>query len=326
MTTTRTDVSIDVSRSVGRNLSLCVTATVIAPEADDLPDQPVVVIAIPGGTYHRRYWDLHPPGRHGYSNAEYFAERGVIFVASDYLGGGDSSRPDDGDFIGLEVQADAAHAVLQHVRAAVAAGSLTDRLPPIPAATFVGVGQSLGGFITMIQQGKYADFSAVAILGASPRLIANTREQPDWTTMSADERRQWIIQANALQTGAEGLPMYHGAPREQYRGIFHVPTVADDLMSYDEEQCQTMIPRMSGVDGMTPGLAQPFAYLISVPVFLGFGEFDVSANPRQEAVAYPLSGDITTVVVPNMAHMHNFADNRQRLWDRLLTWLPVASA
>ena len=36
---------------------------------------------------------------------------GSSFVACDYLGGGDSSRPDDGDFIGLEVQADAAHGV-----------------------------------------------------------------------------------------------------------------------------------------------------------------------------------------------------------------------
>ena len=103
------------------------------------------------------------------------AERGVIFVASDYLGGGDSSRPDDGDFMTLEVAADAAHAVYHEIRDRLQAGSLDDRLAPIADATYVGFGQSLGGFITMIQQGKYADYPGVAILGASPILIANIR-------------------------------------------------------------------------------------------------------------------------------------------------------
>ena len=76
----------------------------------------MVVLAIPGGTYHRRYWDLQPPGRSGYSQAEWMADRGVVFVASDYLGGGDSSRPADGDFMTLEVAADAAHAAYQQIR------------------------------------------------------------------------------------------------------------------------------------------------------------------------------------------------------------------
>ena len=118
----RGDRRIDVTASVHHVEPLEVSVTVVAPSPEQLPPRPFVVVAIPGGTYHRRYWDLHPPGRRGFSQAEFLAERGVVVVACDYLGGGDSSRPDDGDFIGLEAQADAAHGVFEHVRDSLARG------------------------------------------------------------------------------------------------------------------------------------------------------------------------------------------------------------
>jgi alpha-beta hydrolase superfamily lysophospholipase len=319
----RGDRRIDVTASVHHGEPLEVSVTVVAPSPEQLAPRPFVVVAIPGGTYHRRYWDLHPPGRRGFSQAEFLAERGVVFVACDYLGGGDSSRPDDGDFIGLEVQADAAHGVFEHVRDSLVQGALLDALPPVADPTIVGIGQSLGGFITMIQQGKYADYPAIGIFGASPLLIANTREQPEWERMSAAERRAWIAAENARQSGGHELAMYHGAPREQYRGIFHVTDVPDDLLAYDEAECHTVIPRNAGIDGMTPGFAQPFADRIRSPLFLAFGEFDVSADPHAEATGYPGSSDITVIVVPRMAHMHNFAETRAQLWARFLGWLPV---
>ena len=319
----RGECRIDVTAAVHHDEQLEVSVTVVAPRAEELPPRPFVVIAIPGGTYHRRYWDLHPPGRTGSSQAEFLAERGIVVVACDYLGGGDSSRPADGDFIGLEVQADAAHGVFERVRDSLAQGTLVDALPPIARPTIVGIGQSLGGFITMIQQGKYADYPAIGIFGASPLLIANTRDQPDWEQLSAAERRAWITEANRRQSGGHELAMYHGAPREQYRGIFHVTDVPDDLLAYDEAECHTLIPRNAGIDGMTPGFAQPFADRIRSPLFLAFGEFDVSADPHAEPTAYPGSSDITMVVVPRMAHMHNFAETRRQLWERFLEWLPV---
>ena len=32
---------------------------------------------------------------------------------------------------------------------------------------------------------------------------------------------------------------------------------------------------------------------------------------------------MTLAVVEQMAHMHNFADTRERLWEDLAAWLPV---
>jgi len=297
--------------------------TVVA-DPERVGTDPYVVLATPGGTYNRNYWDMHPPGREGYSKAEWLAERGLIFVAMEYFGGGDSSRPPDGDFIGLEVQADVAHDVAQQVRGRVTSGDLLPELPALPDATLIGIGQSLGGFITMIQQGKYADYPAIGVFGASPLMIEGIRDQPDWDTMSTEERREWIIKANAVTSGVDELPMYSGAPRENFLGIFHVPDVPDDLFKYDQDACETLIPRYSGVDGMTPGFAKPYADRVDVPVFLAWGAIDVSGDPRLEPTGYPSSPDITTVVVPNMAHMHNFADTREQLWSRFLGWLPVA--
>ena len=82
---------------------------------------------------------------------------------------------------------------------------------------------------------------------------------------------------------------------------------------------------MTGVDGMTPGYAKPFAEVIESPVFLGWGDVDVSAEPHVEPSAYPRSRHVTLSVVDQMAHMHNFADTRELLWEDLLAWLPVAA-
>ena len=94
--TAAVDVTAAMPEGVQHGEPTTIAVDVVADPAK-IAAEPVVVLAIPGGTYHRRYWDLQPPGRRGYSQAEWMADRGVIFVASDYLGGGDSSRPADGD-------------------------------------------------------------------------------------------------------------------------------------------------------------------------------------------------------------------------------------
>ena len=58
---------------------------------------------------------------------------GIIFIAQGYFSGGDSSRPADGDFIGLEVQADVAHEVYRQVRDRVSDGMLIDGSRRCPA-------------------------------------------------------------------------------------------------------------------------------------------------------------------------------------------------
>ena len=172
----------------------------------------------------------------------------------------------------------------------------------------------------MMQQGKYRDFDAVAIFGASPLVIANIPQHRRLEGLSTEERRRAVMEDNARTAGVSELPKYHGAPRSNFAGIFHVPEVAQDLVAYDEAECHTLISRVSGTDGMTPGISQALAAQITGPVFLAFGEIDVSADPHLEPSGYPAANDITLVVIPNMAHMHNFADTRCLLWERFGAW------
>jgi hypothetical protein len=322
-------VTFDVSAAVPAapvGAPLHINATVVHdPEA--LPDAPYLVVAIPGGTYSRRYWDLQPPGRDNYSHAAWHAARGGIFLACDYLGGGDGTRPEDGDFMTLEACADAAHAIVAEARTRLEAGSLAPDLPAFGAAVVVGIGQSLGGFITMIQQGKYADFAGIGVLGASPLVIANIpAHERTSEELSPEDMRAYLLEANARSAGIPELTPYHTAPRELYAGIFHVPEVPEDLLQYDIDHTQCLISRVTGIDGMTPGLARPFADAIRTPVFLGFGDADVSSDPHREPTGYPASRHVTLIVVPSMAHMHNFADTREQLWRALDRWLPVTAA
>nr|BFE38955.1 hypothetical protein GCM10010200_112060 [Actinomadura rugatobispora] len=37
------------------------------------------------------------------------------------------------------------------------------------------------------------------------------------------------MEDNARTSGLPELPMYHGAPRDNFRGVFHVEDVPDDL-------------------------------------------------------------------------------------------------
>ena len=320
----RHDFAVDVTSAMpagARGEPVTIAGTVVAdPEA--LRPDPVVMLAVPGGTYHRRYWDLQPPGRSGYSQAEWVAARGDVFVALDYAGGGDSSRPADGDFLTLEVCSDGAHAAFGEVSRRLADGSLLPGLAAVDAAAYVGFGQSLGGFVTMIQQGKYADYAGIAVLGASPLVIDNIPFHRDVSGVPAEERRRMIMADNAASSGLPELPMYHGAPRRFFGGIFHVDGVAEDLLAYDEQHCETLISRVTGVDGMTPGYAAPWADRVAGPVFLGFGDADVSSDPRREPSGYPGSRHITVATFPDMAHMHNFADTREQLWQALDDWLP----
>jgi hypothetical protein len=53
------------------------------------------------------------------------------------------------------------------------------------------------------------------------------------------------------------------------------------------------------------------------------GELCTASSSGSSPAGYPASSDITLVVIPEMAHMHNFADTRRQLWDRFLAWFAV---
>lgn len=84
------ELRIDVSAAVRMRTPQAVAGTAYLPDRP-LADPPIVIFAAPGGGYSRRYFDMYFAGRCGYSEAEYHVGRGIIFIAQDHLGVGDSS-------------------------------------------------------------------------------------------------------------------------------------------------------------------------------------------------------------------------------------------
>jgi alpha-beta hydrolase superfamily lysophospholipase len=316
---TVTDIALDVSDAVPVDQPCSIGATLFIPRK--LADRPVVVVAVPGGTYSRRYFDLAPPGRSGYSQARYFAERGVVFAACDYLGGGDSTRPEDGDRLTLPVLADAAHAALARLREALAAGGFG---VVIDDPLFVGLGFSFGGGVEVIHAGKYpADYDGLMIWGYSPIAADNHdgHEIPDnWDELSEDERRAIVRANNTAIVGGE-LPVYHGAPRFGAWRSHYLPDTDEELIRYDDEQVQTLVPRMAGIDVMTSGFTLPYARQVTCPVLMAFADGDIVRNPHEQTAAYSSSELVTLTVIPDSRHLVNFLPTRQLLWDRSLAWL-----
>jgi hypothetical protein len=54
---------------------------------------------------------------------------------------------------------------------------------------------------------------------------------------------------------------------------------------------------------------------IEVPVLVACGDIDVVGDPWAEPAAYRGTRLVTMAVIEQMAHMHNFAGSRTRLWD-----------
>src|SRR5581483_2794386 len=126
----------------------------------------LVMAGFPGGGYGRGYFNMRFAGHSGYSEAEHHTGAGVIFIAADHLGVGASSVP---DFTRLTVEMIAAandHAI-REVLMRLRAGTLARELPAVQVAATVGIGQSMGGCLTIIMQARHSTYDAIAPLGYS---------------------------------------------------------------------------------------------------------------------------------------------------------------
>src|SRR5271170_2826036 len=81
-----------------------ITVSLHLPDAHvPLASPSVVLIAAPGGGYSKEYFDLRLPGRSGYSEAEFHTARGIVVLAYDHLGVGQSTIPDPDTLSSIEI-------------------------------------------------------------------------------------------------------------------------------------------------------------------------------------------------------------------------------
>lgn len=315
---TRHDVRLDVSGAVGM-ADAKVAATLIVPS--ERAATPILAVAFPGGGYGRGYWDIQWPG--GYSQAEYHASRGWVFAAVDHLGVGDSALVDPAELT-IEVLAAAESAACSQIRAMLCSGDFGPNTPTHEANPFViGIGQSMGGCVSIVAQATARAFDALAVLGysASRTVLPSPEGGILVTPVSRGRTDREAITAGAAEIGdvevfAWSFHYEDVDPtiyREDLRGGY--PFRTDFVPPWGSA---TIPPAAASM--LAPSVVADEAAAIEVPVFIGVGERDVCPDPRSEPASYRSANQIGLCVVERMAHMHNFASSRSVLWERLHRW------
>jgi pimeloyl-ACP methyl ester carboxylesterase len=314
----RQDVRIDVSEAVGI-AGAELAASVVAPTT--VAETPILAVGFPGGGYSRGYWDIQWPG--GYSQAEYHASRGWTFVAIDHLGVGDSSLLDP-SMLSFEVLAAANSEATRRIVSMLRSGSLMANTAALPKDPYViGVGQSMGGCVSIVAQAAHQTFDALAVLGfsASHTVLPSPEGGVQVTPIERGRTDSDAVANKAAEIGDVDVFAWSFHYDDVDPGIYHedlrggYPFRTDSVPPWGSA---TIPPAAASM--LAPAVVADEAAAITVPVFIGAGERDVCPDPWSEPASYRAAQQVSLCVVDRMAHMHNFASTREVLWDRLHRW------
>jgi alpha-beta hydrolase superfamily lysophospholipase len=315
---------IDVRGCLGAASPVEIAITVFLPERSSAPPPSVAIFGVPGGGYSRGYYDMHFSGHEGYSEALYHTDHGFIFVACDPVGVGDSTLV-EASTITFEMLAATYDAAVREVSRRLVEG-FVEEFPALPGLRRVGIGQSMGGKVTVLAQGRHGTFDGIAVLGASA--IHTVLPQPSKAEYEAS-RSGHMLERGAAVDGSSVAQSSRSIGDFVYP--FHWEDVPRDILAADMSGGYPLrrapappfgsltIPPCA-VTMMSPGAIAREAADLQVPVLVGVGERDTCPQPLAEPAAYRSSRDVAVYVVPRMAHMHNFASTRVMLWDRIEAW------
>jgi pimeloyl-ACP methyl ester carboxylesterase len=326
---TKLERRIDVTEAAGLDQPVELAVTIFLPDPSRLGDQPVAIFAAPGGGYGRGYFDLSFPSHGDYSQADFHASRGIIFVAIDPIGVGESTIPDLSR-ISFETLAATHDSCARQLVDALELGTLTPDFPACRVLFKVGLGQSMGGGVSILTQGRYETFDAIAPLGVSAihtTLPQRTQEEVAHGQQRFEEVEVGDTRHSPATVNNDGV---------DYLYPFHWEDVPADIIEMDMSggyPLRRTVPPFGSatiphcaVQMMTPGAFAPDAARVTVPILIGNGERDTCPDPHAEPLAYKASPDISVFTVPTMAHMHNFASTRALLWARIDGWARMLAA
>jgi len=342
--TRKLDLTIDVTEAARLGEAAHVALTVHLPDPAKLPGRPMICFAKPGGGYSRGYFTADLPGPVKGAQADWHAERGWIFVSVDHLGVGGSSLH-EGPKLDYTTVAAGNQAAEAEVLRRLAAGTLAEGFPKVADPLKIGIGQSMGGCMTVIQQGRYHGYDGIGVLGYSA-VHTHPPVRPGTPPIVAP----WIPRDTLLKTPLTVLnaqALAEGMPRDAVRSEtgphpmtwgFHYDDVDQALARADLERfaggpppyktdqpapfpwASLTRPGAVAQSCLTPGAIAPEAAAVRVPVLVAMGERDVIPDPRGEVRAYLSASSVDTYICPRMSHMHNFAGTRELFWRRIETW------
>ena len=338
----RFDLTIDVTDVAELGEPAHIALTVHLPAADAISSPPVVCFAKPGGGYSKGYFTEDLPGPGSGAQAAWHAERGWIFVSVDHLGVGASSVHARGELLDYTRCAATAQAAEQEVLARLAKGTLADGFPAVTDPVTLGIGQSMGGCLTVVQQGRYHCYDGIGVLGYGA-VHTHPPVRPGEEPLTAMWRPRDTLQSDPmvlvngpqLAAAARTTDARERGPAMAWG--FHYDDVPQEVIDADVVDFPTrngkMTPWGSGTlplavstSCLTPGIIATEAAAVQSPVLVAMGERDVIADPKGEPRAYLSARSVDLFICPRMGHMHNFASTRELFWRRIETWAAWVSA
>jgi alpha-beta hydrolase superfamily lysophospholipase len=282
--------------------------------------EPKVILAcLPGGAMSRRFFDLVPPGEGqprdaSFSFARQMAARGFIVALIDHLGIGGSNRPKDGFALSGDVLSRASHHVLAAVKAHVQVryGAAHANL------LTVGVGHSMGGLVTVLQQAQHRSHHAIALLGFSTSGLPEYVPQPLHSLARDPQALRAQLPALAKNMFKEPYTYLERTPES--RGMF-AGDRADPrgIAALNLLGAEPILP-LPAWHSMLPGNVAHEAASIDVPVFLGMGDRDIVGSPEDAPAAFPRSPSVELQVMPETGHSLFLFTGRLALFDALAAW------
>jgi pimeloyl-ACP methyl ester carboxylesterase len=281
-------------------------------------EKQVVVFAVPGSGYSRKYFDIRVGDLLGFSQAEHHTRAGHLVVTLDLPGIG-QNLVENSNAITTAMLARACDRACRIVVQRLEEGSLAPSLPGKLGVVAIGIGHSLGGAIILQAQAQCQTFAGIALLGRSVVDYVIPQNTPAKTEAVTAAFVAW------QRAGRQGT-----APKVDFRHFFYWETdnpmiVEADIGSGFPARAiaspfgSATVPPCSS-DFFMPGALTGYAAAVSGPVFLGFGERDAYRSLTAEVAAFRKARSVTTFSTPQAAHMHNVSGNREVLWTRLVDW------
>jgi pimeloyl-ACP methyl ester carboxylesterase len=319
----RRRIRVDAGIAVKNTPSPRIAAEIFWPSDRPLSSPPLAFVCLPGGGMNRRYFDLGGSAQPGFSFARQMAASGMITVAIDHLGVGDSTKAADGFDLTPDVlvaaNASATSAIVEGLRL----GTLIPGLQPLPDPVTIGVGHSMGAMLTVMQQAIAPRHKALVLLGFSNNGLVKYLPEPAQFLIGAPElvaenigriaRQIHRRPYQQLQPSAEGRAMFYGSAADP-DGVAALKTARDVLLT------------VPGLQSMIPGSVAPQSAKIDVPVFLGLGDQDIAGPTHAIPANFPGSRDISLLVLPETGHCQFIFSSRTALFDRICLWSELVRA
>ena len=282
----RLELEVDVTEATGLGELATVALTVHLPAQETLAQRPVVCFAKPGGGYSRAYYTASLPGPNDSARsaeADWHATRGWVFVSIDHLGVGGSSTHHDPARLSYTPIAAANHAAELDVLRRLADGTLAQGFPALTAPLKLGIGQSMGGALTVVQQARHQTYDGIAVLGYSavhthpPTAPGTPTLTLPWVPRDATPELPVIVNGPALAISVMAIGDPRSGPAMAWG--FHYDDIPAEVIETDmtdfptrcghpPEWASATLPLATALWSTTPGAIAPEAASITVPVLV----------------------------------------------------------